>query len=421
MIKAIVAMSEDSRGIGKDNKLPWYIPGDLKFFKEQTLGAIVVMGYNTMLSLPKGPLPNRTNLVIVRSNTDKLPEGFTAVLESDALGLIKELSYKGELVWIIGGAKTYKLFEDVIEEWYITHVSAPGVEFDTYLDLDLSRYSDPAAAWKGGLSPAMVKLNVDKKEGDPVEAWYHRTYTKKDEFKVCPMDLKPVYMDSTLSNAWAVYGEVYEKMFGPLINYIHRTHPTHSCYHSSHHLAACGALMFVIHAHYTANGAEHRFVSRATKLLATAMLFHDYYHQNAKEDQLNIQAATDEFMEVYRTKRELFAYIGELTDTELVRICSLINYTTYDFDNPYPSAPQGDNEFVFGLVRDIDQLYACAYFSPDIFEALYEDIGKRFDYDRKHFIKRNVDYIAGLNTYTDEVGSIHNYVAKLAIKAHEQL
>lgn len=420
MIKAIVAMSIDNRGIGKDNKLPWHIPGDLKHFKEMTLGCMVVMGYNTMMSLPK-PLPNRTNIVLVRDANDEVPEGFTKVVESDAVNLLKDLSVRGESIWIIGGAKTYKLFEDVIDEWCITHVSAPGTEFDTYLDIDLDRYNDPEALYKGGISPAMVKLNIDRKEGDLVDSWFVRTYVKKDEHRVCPVDLKPVYMDGKLSDAYASFGDIYEKMFGPLINYIYRTHPTHSEYHSAHHLAGCGMLMFIIHANLNANRTEHRFVGRPTKLLATAMLFHDYFHQNAKEDQLNIQAATDEFLEVYRTKRELFAYIGEFTDTELVRICSLINYTTYDFSNPCPAAPQGDNEFIFGLVRDIDQLYAVAYFSPEIFEALYKDIGIRFDYDRKHFIHRNVEYIKGLECYTKEVGEHQAYSGALAIKAHDLL
>ena len=59
----IVAVSKDY-AIGKDNKLLFNLPTDLKYFKEMTLGKVVVMGQNTYLSLPNRPLPNRTNIVL---------------------------------------------------------------------------------------------------------------------------------------------------------------------------------------------------------------------------------------------------------------------------------------------------------------------------------------------------------------------
>ena len=51
--------------IGRDNKLPWYLPNDLKYFKQVTFGKPVIMGRKTWGSL-KGPLPGRTNIVITR-------------------------------------------------------------------------------------------------------------------------------------------------------------------------------------------------------------------------------------------------------------------------------------------------------------------------------------------------------------------
>jgi dihydrofolate reductase len=51
--------------IGRDNKLPWYLPGDLKYFKQATFGKPIIMGRKTWESL-KGPLPGRANIVISR-------------------------------------------------------------------------------------------------------------------------------------------------------------------------------------------------------------------------------------------------------------------------------------------------------------------------------------------------------------------
>ena len=59
----IVAVSKDY-AIGKDNDLLFNLPTDMKFFREQTLNKVVIMGEKTYLSLPKRPLPKRTNIVL---------------------------------------------------------------------------------------------------------------------------------------------------------------------------------------------------------------------------------------------------------------------------------------------------------------------------------------------------------------------
>ena len=55
--------------LGKDNKLIWYIPDDLKFFKENTINHTIVMGYNTFLSLPK-LLEKRKHIVLTHKSVD---------------------------------------------------------------------------------------------------------------------------------------------------------------------------------------------------------------------------------------------------------------------------------------------------------------------------------------------------------------
>ena len=79
-INIIVAYCKKSRGIGKDNGLPWHLKGDMTYFKKKTSYAefpncknVVIMGYNTWMSIPVKckPLKNRVNIVITKKHKDK--------------------------------------------------------------------------------------------------------------------------------------------------------------------------------------------------------------------------------------------------------------------------------------------------------------------------------------------------------------
>ena len=69
MISVIAAVAKN-RAIGFENKLIYWLPNDLKRFKALTTGHTIIMGRNTFLSLPKGALPNRRNIVLSRSTKD---------------------------------------------------------------------------------------------------------------------------------------------------------------------------------------------------------------------------------------------------------------------------------------------------------------------------------------------------------------
>ena len=115
MIYHVVAMAQN-RVIGRDNKLPWHFPEDLKHFKALTSGQTVLMGRKTYESIGK-PLPNRENFVL--SRTKKMPQErlyFFSNLE-DALGEIKT-----EHCFIIGGAQIYESTMDVIDGIYLTQI-----------------------------------------------------------------------------------------------------------------------------------------------------------------------------------------------------------------------------------------------------------------------------------------------------------
>jgi len=117
MISLIVAVAENN-AIGKDNDLLCHIPGDLKRFKEITTGHKVIMGRKTFDSLPKGPLPNRENVVISRDKHLKI-DGCTMVNSvEEAQALLAE----NEEAFVIGGGEIYKLLLPVADKLYLTKV-----------------------------------------------------------------------------------------------------------------------------------------------------------------------------------------------------------------------------------------------------------------------------------------------------------
>lgn len=115
MLYHVVATSLN-RVIGKDNKLPWHFPADLKNFKNLTTGQTVIMGRKTFESIGK-PLPHRENFVItskLRPDQDRL-KFFSSIEE--ALTAIK--TSEG---FIIGGAQIYKQTFDKINGIYLTQI-----------------------------------------------------------------------------------------------------------------------------------------------------------------------------------------------------------------------------------------------------------------------------------------------------------
>ena len=128
MIKMIVCVDVNG-GIGRNNDLLFNIKEDMKFFKETTTGHKVVMGYNTWLSLPKKPLPNRENYVLY--DGDEEIEGAT-VLRS-----MEEVIELGKIydIFIIGGAMVYNsiIHSGMLNEAYVTVVFEDG-NADVFID-----------------------------------------------------------------------------------------------------------------------------------------------------------------------------------------------------------------------------------------------------------------------------------------------
>lgn len=126
MISFLVAMDQN-RVIGKDNKLPWHLPADLKYFKELTMGHPIIMGRKTYESIGR-PLPGRKNIVITR-NKDYTAEGCTVI---HSISEVKELEDKrNEELFVIGGAEIFEQTFSIADRLYITMIEET-FEGDTY-------------------------------------------------------------------------------------------------------------------------------------------------------------------------------------------------------------------------------------------------------------------------------------------------
>lgn len=115
-ITMIWAMDEQ-RLIGKDNGMPWHLPNDMKFFRENTKGKTVVMGRKTYDSL-NGALPKRRNLVLTRNPAWRTDD---AEVISDITSVL-ELA-QDEEVMIIGGAQIYNLFMPYADKLLVTRIA----------------------------------------------------------------------------------------------------------------------------------------------------------------------------------------------------------------------------------------------------------------------------------------------------------
>ena len=117
MLYHIVAMAKN-RAIGKDNKLPWHFPADLKHFKRRTTGSTVIMGRKTYESIGK-PLPNRENFVLSRSPqpAQEHLRFFTSLDEA-----LKNV--KTENAFIIGGADLFQQTIERVDGIYLTRIDA---------------------------------------------------------------------------------------------------------------------------------------------------------------------------------------------------------------------------------------------------------------------------------------------------------
>ncbi len=134
-ISIIVAIASNN-AIGKNNDLLWHISKDLQRFKKLTDGHFIVMGKKTYFSLPKRPLPNRTNMVITDVPGEQIDGCLMAWSIEDA---IEKMDPEKEN-FIIGGGSIYRQFLPYANKLYLTRVHKdfdadtffPGISLDEW-------------------------------------------------------------------------------------------------------------------------------------------------------------------------------------------------------------------------------------------------------------------------------------------------
>jgi dihydrofolate reductase len=137
MITIIVAASTNN-AIGKENKLLWHLPNDMKYFKATTWAMPVIMGRKTFESLGSKPLNGRKNIIITRQQNWKAASTVTAFSLQDAIIEAKKTNCKE--IFIAGGGEIYKESMEIADCIYMTRVHTV-IDGDTFFpDIDLKKW-----------------------------------------------------------------------------------------------------------------------------------------------------------------------------------------------------------------------------------------------------------------------------------------
>ncbi len=120
MQTSIIVATDNNNAIGKENKLPWHLPADLKYFKGLTTNHCIIMGRKTYDSIGK-PLPNRVNIVLSQDANYKNDQVVVRNSLEGALDYCKR--WKQQEVFIIGGAQVYEQSLTIADNIYITKVN----------------------------------------------------------------------------------------------------------------------------------------------------------------------------------------------------------------------------------------------------------------------------------------------------------
>lgn len=124
---ALIAAIAKNNAIGINNKLIYWLPNDLKRFKELTTGHTIIMGSNTFRSLPKGALPNRRNIVLSRKESSFPGAETFKSLEEALANCVNE-----EIVYVIGGEMLYRTAMPMADILCLTEIDDTPAEADAF-------------------------------------------------------------------------------------------------------------------------------------------------------------------------------------------------------------------------------------------------------------------------------------------------
>lgn len=125
---SIIVAIDRQRAIGFENKLLFWLPADLKRFKQLTTGNTIVMGRKTFESLPKGALPNRRNIVLSRNPKTQFENAEVYSSMNEVLAHCPEDAH----IYVIGGESIYRQTIDIADELCITEIDAQAPQADAY-------------------------------------------------------------------------------------------------------------------------------------------------------------------------------------------------------------------------------------------------------------------------------------------------
>ncbi len=161
MTVSIIVAASANNVIGKDGKLPWNIPEDLKHFKKITSGHPIVMGRTTYESLPIKPLPNRRNIVLTHNPEYKADGAEVFLTMSSAFAAIKD---QHEEIFIIGGGNLYRQSMQMADKIYLTRVHR-DYEGDTYFPDIPSNFEEIHREDQQQHDPPFSFITYEKKKG----------------------------------------------------------------------------------------------------------------------------------------------------------------------------------------------------------------------------------------------------------------
>jgi len=138
MAISLIAALDENFAIGRDGKLPWQLPDDLRWFKQLTLGKNVLMGYHTAVSIGRA-LPGRTNMVLSRKHEAPFADQITVRSVEEA-----RARTGGTGLMVIGGGKVFAEVLPMAQRMYLTWVYTtvegadtffPGVHFSDWTEV----------------------------------------------------------------------------------------------------------------------------------------------------------------------------------------------------------------------------------------------------------------------------------------------
>ena len=167
MTKKIVAIwAQDEEGIiGKDDRLPWYLPAELQHFKETTLNHAILMGRVTFDGMGRRLLPKRETLILTRNSDEKM-DGVS--IFNDIESVLDWYQSQDKNLYVLGGKQIFQAFEPYIDEVIVTQVHA-SVEGDTYFpeDFDFSLFETVSSKFydKDEKNPYDFTIQYRKRKG----------------------------------------------------------------------------------------------------------------------------------------------------------------------------------------------------------------------------------------------------------------